>query len=89
MSGLPRWKENRIRQEIPLAHLKHPKSSANGAGAHGAYPLGWNGTSVRSQIRNLPLASEPVLITNPQPVVKRSLERRTWKSCRSGNGGSW
>jgi hypothetical protein len=44
--GNMRWKENRIRQEIPLAHLKHPKSSANGAGAHGAYPLGWNGTSV-------------------------------------------
>jgi hypothetical protein len=46
MSGLPRWKENQIRQDVPLAYLKHPKTSANGAGAHGAYPLGWNGTSV-------------------------------------------
>ena len=37
MSGLPRWKENRIRQEIHLAHLKHAKTSANGAGVDGTY----------------------------------------------------
>jgi hypothetical protein len=47
MNGLPRWKENRIRQEVHLAHLKHPKTLFNGDGAHGAYPLGRNGTSVR------------------------------------------
>jgi hypothetical protein len=46
MSGLPRWKENRIRQEIHLAHLKHAKTSSNGAGVDGTYPLGSNGTSV-------------------------------------------
>jgi hypothetical protein len=40
MNGLPRWKENRIRQEVHLAHLKHPKMLFNGDGAHGAYPLG-------------------------------------------------
>ena len=45
MNGLPRWKENRIHQEVHLAHLKHPKTSFNGDGAHGAYPLGRNGTS--------------------------------------------
>jgi hypothetical protein len=28
MSGLPRWKENPIRQEIHLAHLKHAKTSS-------------------------------------------------------------
>jgi hypothetical protein len=47
MSGLPRWKENRIRQEIHLAHLKHAKTSSNGAGVDGTYPPGSNGTSVR------------------------------------------
>ena len=46
MSGLPRWKENRIRQEIHLAHLKHAKTSSNGAGVDGTYPPGSNGTSV-------------------------------------------
>src|ERR1700746_369512 len=46
MNGLPRWKENRIRQEVHLAHLKHPKTLFNGDGAHGAYPPGRNGTSV-------------------------------------------
>ena len=46
MNGLPRWKENRIRQEVHPAHLKHPKTLFNGDGAHGAYPLGRNGTSV-------------------------------------------
>jgi hypothetical protein len=30
-----------------LAHLKHPKTLFNGDDAHGAYPLGRNGTSVR------------------------------------------
>jgi hypothetical protein len=47
MSGYARWKENRIRQEIHLAHLKHAKTSSNGAGVDGTYPLGSNGTSVR------------------------------------------
>jgi len=28
MSGYARWKENRIRQEIHLAHLKHAKTSS-------------------------------------------------------------
>jgi hypothetical protein len=46
MNGLQRWKENRIRQEILLAHLKHTQASSDGAGAHEAYPLGSNGTSV-------------------------------------------
>ena len=46
MSGLPRWKENRIRQEIHLAHLKHAKTSSNGAGVDGTYPPGSNGKSV-------------------------------------------
>jgi hypothetical protein len=46
MSGLPRWKENRIRQEIHLAHLKHAKTSFNGTGVDGTYPLESNGTSV-------------------------------------------
>jgi hypothetical protein len=30
-----------------LAHLKHPKTLFNGDGAHGTYPVGRNGTSVR------------------------------------------
>ena len=47
MSGYARWKENRIRQEIHLAHLKHAKTSSNGAGVDGTYPPGSNGTSVR------------------------------------------
>ena len=46
MNGLPRWKENRIRQEVHLARLKHPKTLFNGDGAHRAYPPGRNGTSV-------------------------------------------
>ena len=46
MSGLPRWKENGIRKEIHLAHLKQAKTSSNGAGVDGTYPLGSNGTSV-------------------------------------------
>jgi hypothetical protein len=40
MSGYARWKENRIRQEIHLAHLKHAKTSSNGAGVDGTYPPG-------------------------------------------------
>jgi hypothetical protein len=47
MSGYARWKENRIRQEIHLAHLKHAKTSSNGARVDGTYPPGSNGTSVR------------------------------------------
>jgi hypothetical protein len=47
MSELPRWKENRIRQEVHLVHLKHPKTLFNGDGAHGTYPVGRNGPSVR------------------------------------------
>jgi hypothetical protein len=47
MSGYARWKENRIRQEIHLAHLKHAKTSSNGAGVDGTYPPEPNGTSVR------------------------------------------
>lgn len=46
MSGLPRWKENRIRQEIYLGHLKHTNTSPSGAGFNGANLQGWNGTSV-------------------------------------------
>jgi hypothetical protein len=47
MSGYARWKENRIRQEIHLVHLKHAKTSSNGAGVDGTYPPGSNGKSVR------------------------------------------
>ena len=46
MSGLPRRKENRIRQEIYLGHLKHTNTSPSGAGFNGANRQGWNGTSV-------------------------------------------
>ena len=46
MSGLPRWKENRIRHEIYLGHLKHTNTSPSGAGFNGANRQGWNGTSV-------------------------------------------
>ena len=46
MSGLPRRRENRIRQEIYLGHLKHTNTSPSGAGFNGANRQGWNGTSV-------------------------------------------
>jgi hypothetical protein len=46
MSGLPRWKEYRIRQEIWREHLKHTRNSSNGAGLNAANLEGWNGTSV-------------------------------------------
>jgi hypothetical protein len=49
MSGLPRWKENRIRQEIHLAHLKHAKTSSNGAGVDGTYPPGRHEESWREK----------------------------------------
>jgi hypothetical protein len=46
MSGLQRWKENRIRQEIYRVHLKHTDVSPSGAGLHGGNLQAWNGTSV-------------------------------------------
>jgi hypothetical protein len=46
MSGLARWKENRVRQEIYLEELKHIDTSQSGAGLNGANLQGWNGTSV-------------------------------------------
>lgn len=44
MSGLARWKENRIRQEICLKGLKHTNTSSSGNGLDGANQQGWNGT---------------------------------------------
>ena len=43
MSRLPRWKENRFRQEIYLGH--HTNTSLSGTGFNGANRQGWNGTS--------------------------------------------
>ena len=46
MSGLERWKENRIRQGIDRVHLKHTDASPSGAGLNGGNLQAWNGTSV-------------------------------------------
>jgi hypothetical protein len=46
MNGPARWKEDRIRQEIYLRHLKHTNTAPNGAGHTGVNLRGWNGTSV-------------------------------------------
>jgi hypothetical protein len=46
MSGLERWKENRIRQEIYRVNLKHTDASPSGAGLNGGNLQAWNGTSV-------------------------------------------
>ena len=46
MSGLERWKENRIRQEIYWVHLKHTDASPSGGGLNGGKLQAWNGTSV-------------------------------------------
>lgn len=45
MSGLERWKENRIRQEIYWVHLKHTDASPSGGGHNGGKLQAWNGTS--------------------------------------------
>ena len=45
MSGLERWKENRIRQEIYWVHLKHTDASPSGGGLNGGKLQAWNGTS--------------------------------------------
>ena len=45
MSGLERWKENRIRQEIYWVHLKHTDASPSGGGLNGGKPPARNGTS--------------------------------------------
>ena len=46
MSGLERWNENRIRQEIYRVHLKHTDASPSGGGLSGGNLQAWNGTSV-------------------------------------------
>src|SRR4029077_13779119 len=46
MSGLERWKENRIRQEIYWVHLKHTDASPSGGGLNGGKLQTWNGRSV-------------------------------------------
>jgi hypothetical protein len=73
-----RWKESRIRQEVHLAQLKHPKTSANGAGAHGAYPLGWNGTSV------LFLEQTPGTRSDKRTPNRRKENRLPWAILRLG-----
>jgi hypothetical protein len=45
MNELSRWKENRIRQEIYIEHLKHPKTSPNGTGSNGTKLQGQNGNA--------------------------------------------
>jgi hypothetical protein len=45
MSGSARWKEDRIRQEIYLRHLKQTNTASSGAGHSGANLHGWDGTS--------------------------------------------
>ena len=45
MNELSRWKENRIRREIYIEHLKHPKVSPNGAGSNGTKLQGQNGNA--------------------------------------------
>ena len=45
MSGSARWKEDRIRQEIYLRHLKQTDTASSGAGHSRANLHGWNGTS--------------------------------------------
>jgi hypothetical protein len=45
MSGLERWKENRMRQEIYWVHLKHTDASPSGGGLNGGKLQAWNGTS--------------------------------------------
>jgi hypothetical protein len=76
MNGLQRWKENRIRQEILLAHLKHTQASSNGAGAHEAYPLGWNGTSI------LFLERTPGTRSDKQTSNRRKEHRLPWMILR-------
>lgn len=46
MSGLARWKESRIHQEIYLGQLKHTDTSPSGAGLNRANLQGWNGRTV-------------------------------------------
>ena len=72
MSGLPRWKENRIRQEIHLAHLKQAKTSSHGAGVDGTYPLGSNGTSV------LLLEQRPDTESDKRTSTRRKENRLPW-----------
>ncbi len=43
MSGSARWKEDQIRQEIYLRHLKQTNTASSG-GHSGANLDGWNGT---------------------------------------------
>ena len=76
MSGLPRWKENRIRQEIHLAHLKHAKTSSNGAGVDGTYPPGSNGTSV------LFLEQRPDTWSDKRTSNRRKENRLPWMILR-------
>ena len=58
MSGSARWKENRIRLEIYLEHLKHTETSPNRAGLNGANAQGWNGTPVLFLQRTLGSGSD-------------------------------
>jgi hypothetical protein len=69
MSGYARWKENRIRQEIHLAHLKHAKT-------YGTYPPGSNGTSVRF------LEQRPDTGSNKRTSNRRNENRLPWMILR-------
>jgi hypothetical protein len=59
-----------------LAHLKHPKTLFNGDGAHGAYPLGRNGTSVRF------LEQRPNTRSDKRTSNRRNENRLPWMILR-------
>jgi len=68
MSGLARWKENRIRQEIYWVHLKHPDASPSGGGLNGGKLQAWNGTSA--------LLLEQTLGTRAEGIPNRRKKNR-------------
>jgi hypothetical protein len=62
MSGSARWKEERIRQEVYLEHLRHTEMSPNGAGR--------NGDKLQVQT-SVPLLPQPLANRSGIPVLNR------------------
>jgi hypothetical protein len=75
MSELLR-KEHRIRQEIYLEHLRHPRISSNGTGSRGASLQGSNGTSV------LLLEEAPGTLPDKYIPNRRKKRRLLWITLR-------
>ena len=81
MSGSARWKEERIRQEVYLEHLRYTEMSPNGAGR--------NGGKLQVQT-SIPFIPQPLANRSGMPVLNRRKKNKLpWMMLRVALLGAW